>query len=85
MCGCAAHRDEQTRAKAAERNHDALAFRVDDMTCNHCAGAIKKAIETSLPGTQVEADPQTKVVSVKGASDFETLSAIVTRAGYTAA
>lgn len=51
------------------------------MTCSHCAGTIKKAIEDKLPGTAVTADPASKRVSVVGAADSATGS-IIAEAGY---
>jgi copper chaperone len=60
-----------------------LTFRVDDMACGHCAGAIKAAIETTLSGTTVTADPGSKRVHVVGSDDFAAISAAVTKAGYT--
>lgn len=81
MCGCNKHssRPDQT----AERDPNALTLRVEDMTCGHCAGTIKNAIETGLPGTQVEADPASKLVSVRGSSDLASIKALVAKAGYT--
>nr|WP_281369213.1 heavy-metal-associated domain-containing protein [Microvirga mediterraneensis] len=58
-------------------------MRVDDMTCGHCAGTIKKAIEAGLPGTTVEADPASKLVSIRGSTDLTLIKALVTEAGYT--
>ncbi|WP_230983079.1 heavy-metal-associated domain-containing protein [Inquilinus limosus] len=46
-----------------------LSFRVEDMTCGHCAGTIKGAIEGSIPGARVEADPVRKLVSVTGTDE----------------
>lgn len=84
MCGCAAHRDQQAEAPAvANRASEALSFSVEDMTCGHCAGTIKKAIETNLPGAQVDADPQTRIVAVRGASDAATVRSLIAAAGYT--
>ncbi|MBM6595365.1 heavy-metal-associated domain-containing protein [Microvirga sp. BT291] len=60
-----------------------MTLRVEDMTCGHCAGTIKKAIETGLPGTSVEADPASKLVSVRGSADLTSIKALVTEAGYT--
>jgi copper chaperone len=60
-----------------------LTLRVEDMTCMHCAGTIKKAVESTLPGTQVEADPASKLVSVRGTAALAAVKAIVTDAGYT--
>jgi copper chaperone len=82
MCGCASHQGQA--ASAGHVGEDAsFAFRVEDMTCGHCAGTIKKAIETGLPGAQVEADPRTKLVSVRGTSDVTAVHDLVSAAGYT--
>lgn len=66
-------------------NHtkQALTFTVSDMTCGHCAGTIKKAIESGVPGAHVNADPATKVVSITGSSNRDLLAGIITGAGYT--
>ncbi|PZR87657.1 MAG: copper chaperone [Stutzerimonas stutzeri] len=82
MCGCSSGR-QQTSQVGANLDPNALTFRVEDMTCGHCAGTIKKAIETGLPGTAVDADPRSKLVSVKGASSFSKLRDLVVQAGYT--
>ena len=42
MCSCQQHSD--TAAKAASAPEGAISFRVEDMTCGHCAGTIKTAI-----------------------------------------
>lgn len=81
MCGCSSHSSRP--GQAVERDPNALTLRVEDMTCGHCAGTIKKAIETGLPGTQVEADPASKLVSVRGSADLASIKALVTKAGYT--
>lgn len=64
-------------------NQQALAFRVDDMTCGHCAGMIIGAIEGEIPGARVEADPVRKSVVVTGAGDQAQVAKIITDAGYT--
>ncbi|MBJ6128409.1 heavy-metal-associated domain-containing protein [Microvirga splendida] len=81
MCGCSTHHTQASQT--VERHPDALTLRVEDMTCGHCAGTIKKAIETGLPGTNVEADPASKLVSVRGSTDLTSIKALVTEAGYT--
>jgi copper chaperone len=81
MCGCSTHQTQETQV--VERDPAALTLRVEDMTCGHCAGTIKKAIETGLPGTQVDADPASKLVSVRGSTDLSSIKALVTEAGYT--
>ena len=60
-----------------------LSFRVEDMTCGHCAGTIKGAIEGSIPGARVEADPVRKLVTVTGADDRARVAALITEVGYT--
>ena len=81
MCGCSADQSQDTRL--AERDPAALTLRVEDMTCGHCAGTVKKAIETGLPGTSVEADPASKLVSVRGSTDLRSIESLITEAGYT--
>lgn len=82
MCQCQQHSQATTDTSAKTASAD-LAFTVEDMTCGHCAGTIKSAIETALPGTSVEADPASKRVSVKGAGDYSAIKSIVSKAGYT--
>lgn len=82
MCGCPTHRPEET-GQAAAATAGALTLHVEDMTCGHCAGTIKKAIESSLPGTQVDPDLRSKLVSIRGGADLSAVKAIVARAGYT--
>ncbi len=81
MCACQQHSDAAAKAPTAAEG--AISFRVEDMTCGHCAGTIKKAIEDQLPGTAVTADPVSKLVSVVGAADFSAVRSIVAGAGYT--
>ncbi len=69
MCSCQQHSPNASE-NAATVASDALAFKVEDMTCGHCAGTVKKAIEAGIPGTVVEADPATKIVSVRGKRRF---------------
>jgi copper chaperone len=81
MCGCSTHQNQSTQA--VSRDPSAFTLRVEDMTCGHCAGTIKNAIETGLPGTTVEADPASKLVSVRGNADLISIKALVTEVGYT--
>ena len=83
MCGCSPHSSQTSQT--AERDPNVLILRVEDMTCGHCAGSIKKSIESGLPGTEVEADPVSKLVSIRGSSDLSSIKVLVTAAGYTPA
>lgn len=79
MCTAHQHHAETTTAPI-----DAdLSFHVEDMTCGHCAGVIKGAIEKTLPGAAVHADPASRTVVVGGVSDAAHIAEIITAAGYT--
>ena len=82
MCGCSTHQAERAGQDVLPKD-GSLTLRVEDMTCGHCASTISKAIETGLPGTNVEADPATKLVSVRGSTDLISIKALVSEAGYT--
>lgn len=81
MCSCSQH-SAASEASAA-RPADGLTFRVEDMACGHCAGSIKQEIEKALPGTKVDADPASKLVTVRGGGDYSTIRSIVSGVGYT--
>ena len=81
MCSCQQH--STATSVAAPVPSGAIGFRVEDMTCGHCAGTIKQAIEGRLPGTTVMADPASKLVSVLGSADFSAIRSAVVAAGYT--
>lgn len=80
MCSC---QSSSTTSTATTIPDGAIAFHVADMTCGHCAGTIKNAIEGRLPGSVVTADPASKLVSVRGSADFAAMKAAVSEAGYT--
>jgi copper chaperone len=81
MCSCQQH--STTASAAAPAPSGAISFHVEDMTCGHCAGTIKQAIEGKIPGTSVTADPGSKLVSVQGSTDIAAIKSAVTAAGYT--
>jgi copper chaperone len=60
-----------------------LTLQVEDMTCGHCASTAEKAIAAALPGTTVDANPVSKLVSVHGSTDWDRIQAAVSNAGYT--
>jgi copper chaperone len=81
MCGCATHQNQTTTPSKTVCG--AVTLKVEDMTCSHCASTIEKAITAALPGTMVDANPVSKLVSVHGSTDWDTIKAIVSGAGYT--
>lgn len=59
-------------------------FRVDDMTCGHCASTITKAIKATDKDAKVTIDLAQHVVMVEPTeSDAQDLSDAITDAGYT--
>ncbi len=77
---CEAHRQADA-LKAASHKAD-LTFRVQDMTCGHCAGVITSALTKSFPGVSVHADTAAGMVYVKGATDAKAVGGIIAEAGY---
>jgi copper chaperone len=55
-------------------------FRVADMSCNHCVGAIRTALSKRLPGADVAIDLASKTVRV--AADGAMAEAAIREAGY---
>lgn len=61
-----------------------IAFKVDDMTCNHCVGAITKALQAADSGVQVRIDLDAHRVEVEPrTADAAKLEAAIRDAGYT--
>ena len=61
-----------------------MTFRVDDMTCGHCAGTITQALKAADPDAQVGIDLGRHLVQVESATrGVEALSAILADAGFT--
>ncbi|MCO6186773.1 heavy-metal-associated domain-containing protein [Rhizobium sp. L1K21] len=56
-------------------------FNVADMSCNHCVGTIKSALESEMPGVDFEIDLGAHTVSVAG--DKAKAEAVIRDAGYT--
>lgn len=83
MCSCQQHSTAASTTTQAPA--DAVSFRVDDMTCGHCAARIEQAIKGAFPSATVNADPASKLVTVQGGGDFASIGALVTAAGYTPA
>lgn len=60
-----------------------LEFRVQDMTCNHCVGAITRAVKQIAPQASVEVDLERHLVRIQGEADGEAVKAAIADAGYT--
>ncbi|KRE12689.1 copper resistance protein CopZ [Bosea sp. Root483D1] len=77
MCTCQTHTAEPIDAT--------LTFKVEDMTCGHCAGTVKSALERGLPGAVVTADPAARLVAISGTRDRSAAAQLISQAGYTPA
>ncbi|WP_332692210.1 heavy-metal-associated domain-containing protein [Devosia sp.] len=54
---------------------------VNDMTCGHCVGTVRKALEEALPGAEISVDLVTHKVEFTG--DKAKGEAAIREAGYT--
>lgn len=61
-----------------------LEFDVNDMSCNHCVATITKAITAIAPDASVQADLDTRRITVKGNVDQSTVVAALDDVGFTA-
>jgi len=60
---------------------DKTTFAVNDMTCNHCVGTVRQALEEALPGSTISVDLATHRVEFTG--DRAKGEAAIRDAGYT--
>ncbi|MCR6633376.1 heavy-metal-associated domain-containing protein [Devosia sp.] len=60
---------------------DKTIFTVNDMTCSHCVGTVRKALEEALPGAEISVDLDTHKVSFTG--DRAKGEEAIKEAGYT--
>lgn len=57
-------------------------YTVNGMTCQGCASAVKRAIESAAPATTVTVDLGAKKVIVEGKADAATVRQAVVDAGF---
>ncbi|QDZ09563.1 heavy-metal-associated domain-containing protein [Devosia ginsengisoli] len=60
---------------------DKTILTVNDMTCGHCVGTVRKALQDALPGADISVDLTTHKVEFTG--DRATGEAAIREAGYT--
>ena len=56
-------------------------FIVNDMTCSHCVGTVRRALEEALPGAAISVDLATHQVEFTG--DRSVGEEAIREAGYT--
>jgi copper chaperone CopZ len=61
-----------------------MQFLINDMTCNHCVGAVTKAIKSVDAAAQVRIDLDSKIATVVSGAEAASIAAAIKDAGYTA-
>ncbi|MCA3186161.1 MULTISPECIES: heavy-metal-associated domain-containing protein [unclassified Cupriavidus] len=59
-----------------------IQFQVEGMSCNHCVGAITRAVQAVDPAAQVAADVPAQSVKVESGADRQALQQAIEEAGY---
>mgnify|MGYP001199900330 CR=1 FL=1 len=59
-----------------------IQFQVEGMSCNHCIGAITRAVQAVDPAAHVAADVSTQSVKVESGADRQALQKAIEEAGY---
>lgn len=59
-----------------------MQFKVEGMSCNHCVGAITRAVQQVDPGATVSADIAGQSVSVESQADAQAVRSAIESAGY---
>ena len=57
-------------------------FKVPNMSCGHCAGAVTKAVQTLDAGARVEIDLKTQTIAVESKVEPGRIAAAIEQAGY---
>lgn len=60
-----------------------IEFTVNDMSCNHCVGAITKAVQAAFPQAQLEFDLAQHKVRVEDVPGADEVKKVIEEAGYT--
>lgn len=59
-----------------------IQFQVEGMSCNHCVGAITRAVHAVDPSAQVAADVPAQSVKVQSGADGQAIRQAIEAAGY---
>lgn len=61
-----------------------ISFRVNDMTCGHCASAITKALKAADKDAKVQVDLAAHLVQIDSTgADADEFAGVIKEAGYT--
>ena len=78
-----APRTSPTRGNNPTQEDNMLEFEVKDMTCDHCASRIRKALNSADAQAKIEIDVPAHRVRVAGALDARSAGQAIAAAGYT--
>lgn len=59
-----------------------LEFKLPDMSCGHCVGAVTQACKEVDANAKVEVDLATKELKVESSADRQAFTMALTEAGY---
>jgi len=59
-----------------------MEFKVDDMSCGHCAGVITKTVQALDAEARVEVDLAQKKVAIESNQERAVIAAALEEAGY---
>ena len=60
-------------------------FKIEDMTCGHCAGVIIRAVQSLDEAAKLEIDLAAATVRIASQMSAQELAAVIKAAGYTPA
>ena len=60
-------------------------FKIEDMTCGHCAGVITRAVQSLDEAAKLEIDLAAATVRIASQMSAQELAAVIEAAGYTPA
>ena len=59
-----------------------LEFKLPDMSCGHCVGAVTQAVKQVDPAAKVQVDLDSKQVQVESTQDKSRFAEALSEAGY---
>lgn len=78
-CGCGS---THARPAAMMKDSTTMKFTVPDMTCGHCVSTVTRAIKALDAKAEVQADLDSKIVSVETSAPAGAISKALDEAGY---
>lgn len=74
--------DFDDMSQSSPNPSDGVSFRLPDMSCGHCVGAVTKAVRSIDPASAVSVDLPSKMVRINSTASAARLAEVLTDAGY---